>query len=628
MVSPYSPHSSWLPYSLLNDEPVSATGRDLLGAGRVAEQLAGLLVASRGSTPFTLAVDAGWGMGKSSLMRLVDARLSAAPGVQTVWYNAWTSTGDDALEGLIKSVLTGFDKRVLRRGLHRITRHRSLLGVLRALSLVVAGPLGIAAMTDELWNSMNVDAKTRNDMRDVIGELVRDWADAGPGLQDQRMLVVFIDDLDRCSEETVLAVCEAAKIYLDVPGLAFVIGCDRSAMAPNGLLRDMSPAAAAFMEKIFQTSYRIPVTDGEGTQEYVRWCAETAGISRYLDASLTDLLIERSARNPRRIKRLVNGFVLEATLNPMWRDFGPGGVIRTLLIQYFYPDFYRMMTTPSGAPDGDVVTEFRTYAELRRALRGPADDRSDFNPFLIAHDVRPLPPGQTEWRPGLLPELEQQLPVGFPGLAADPAFISLIGELMALPESRELVRQLRQGAPERSLTQLPPPPPLNSDDPYASYMPQYGMHGGPIPYQQPAYQRPSAQPEPPPDIPFAGMYVIWLDDHPQNNVEESARLTRFGAEVWQVADEGLASAELAVREPALLISNVQRGDDANAGFEYVSRLRRSAVYTGPVIFFTDRVTPARERQASALGVEKVTANFEDVSYALHQLSRERAARSG
>ncbi|MCZ4100397.1 MULTISPECIES: hypothetical protein [Streptomyces] len=44
MASPYSPHSSSLPYSLLNDEPVSATGRDLLGERRVAEQLAGLLV--------------------------------------------------------------------------------------------------------------------------------------------------------------------------------------------------------------------------------------------------------------------------------------------------------------------------------------------------------------------------------------------------------------------------------------------------------------------------------------------------------------------------------------------------------------------------------------------------------
>ncbi|MGA5562293.1 P-loop NTPase fold protein [Streptomyces platensis] len=54
-----------VPFALLNDEPVAGPGADLLGAGRAARRLAGLLVASRASTPFTLAVDAGWGMGKS-----------------------------------------------------------------------------------------------------------------------------------------------------------------------------------------------------------------------------------------------------------------------------------------------------------------------------------------------------------------------------------------------------------------------------------------------------------------------------------------------------------------------------------------------------------------------------------
>nr|WP_275405956.1 MULTISPECIES: P-loop NTPase fold protein [unclassified Streptomyces] len=682
-----------------------------MGAGRAAEQLAGLLVASRGSTPFTLAVDAGWGTGKSSLMRLVDARLGETPGVQTVWYNAWTSTGDDALEGLIKSVLTGFDKRVLRRGLDRVTRHRSLIKVLRALTLLIAGPLGIAAMTDELWKSMNLDAKTRNDMRESIRDLVQDWADGDPQLTEQRTLVVFIDDLDRCSEETVLAVCEAAKIYLDVPGISFVIGCDRSAMAPNGLLRDMSPDAAAFMEKIFQTSYRIPVTDSEGIQEYVRWCAETAGISRYLDAGLTDLLIERSGRNPRCIKRLVNGFVLEATLNPMWREFGPGGVIRTLLLQYFYPDFFRMMTAPSGASDGDVVTEFRTYRELRTAVRSPAEDilpdvHDRFEVFVAAHDGVLPRTDRNQWRPGLLPELEQQLPSGFPALAVDPAFNSLIDELMGLPESAELVRRLRQGAPDRSLataptawrpdgtgglpdypdpyTAYPPPaygvpaygqqggygvpaygqqggygvPGYGQQDGYGvpaygqqggAYgltfdqqggygVPAYGQQGAPIPAQhspqvlgrQPSGGQPPARPVPPPDLPFAGMDILWIDDHPGNNERVSVRLTAYGAVVREISDEEEADREIALREPTLIISGASRdGDaDADAGLHHVLRLQRDGTYTGPVIFFTGRVTPEREAVSALLDAVGITNDPERLHALVHVVARRlrRAAR--
>ena len=104
-------------FSLLNDEPVTEPDADLLGAGRAARELARLLHDSRTSTPFTLAVDAGWGMGKSSLMRLVEAELRQRKDAATVWYNAWTSTGADALEGLIESTLSSAELTVLVDGL-------------------------------------------------------------------------------------------------------------------------------------------------------------------------------------------------------------------------------------------------------------------------------------------------------------------------------------------------------------------------------------------------------------------------------------------------------------------------------------------------------------------------------
>ncbi|MFI0224718.1 P-loop NTPase fold protein [Streptomyces lydicus] len=521
------------PFALLNDEPVAEPGADLLGAGAAARQLAGLLVASRDSTPFTLAVDAGWGMGKSSLMRLVDAELAQAPEVHTVWYNAWTSTGADALEGLIKSVLMRFDRRVLRRGLARVTERRALLRAVRAVSTVAAGPLGVAGLVDELWKSLSVNSQARNEMRGAIGDLVKEWSETAE-FRPRRLLVVFIDDLDRCSEETVLAVCEAVKVYLDVPGLAFVVGCDRSALGPNGLLHDLSPAGSAFMEKIFQTSYRIPAADNYGVKDYIRWCARTAGVAPLLDDALVELLAQRSDRNPRRIKRLVNGFVLEATLNPVWRDFGPGAVIRTLLLQYFYPDFYRMMTGPSGTVDGDVVAEFRAYREVRRTLlaagAGPAEDElRAARDFLARYDLL-LPDPLGASGEAVLAVLERQLPNEFPGLVVNPAFTSLVDELTDRQDADRLLLRLREGPlgsggePTRMSREWAPVwqgvqgarvdgyttgfgPPLAwpGDGPYGGYpgqagvpaLPQQGTPQTPYPAQQ-------ATPYPEPPMPYGG----------------------------------------------------------------------------------------------------------------------------
>ncbi|WP_435124748.1 P-loop NTPase fold protein [Actinacidiphila sp. bgisy144] len=473
---------------LLNDEPVSGADDDELGARWAAEQLSALLLASRHATPFTLAVDGGWGMGKSSLMRLVDGRLKHTDGVHTVWYNAWSATGADALEGLIKSVLAQLDPNILRRTLRRLRSGSGPARLLRALTLLLAAPLGVAGMVDGLWRALSADATARNQMREALRVMLADWTAVprrgGPG----RLLVVFIDDLDRCSQETVLALCEALKVYLDVPGLAFVIGCDAEAMNEDGMLRNLTPAGAAFMEKIFQTTYRIPAPGNRDIQHYVQRCARRAGIADLLDQDqrLVELIAYRVARNPRRVKRLVNGLLLEANLNPIWSGLGTEAVLRTLLIQQLYIDFYRLMTVqnePGSQPE--VVETFFSYCEVRTLLRAGAGWTTGSErllaDFLGPHSVAlPAENDQAE-RETSLRLLERELPESFPVLAADPAFVSLLRGLRMLEGSDLVFQRLREGV----------------DRPSPSEQAPYGQAAyGQAPYGQVAQQRPEG-PQPP-----------------------------------------------------------------------------------------------------------------------------------
>jgi CheY-like chemotaxis protein len=628
--------------ALLDGEPVSEAEDDLLGGRRAAGKLARLLIDSRTSTPFTLAVDAGWGMGKSSLMRLVDAELRKASGVHTIWYNAWTSTGADTLEGLIKSVLTGFGRRTVRRALRRSADSGVLLGAGRWLLLGLSAPFGVTNLVDELWTRLSHNARARNEMRQNIDRLARDWS-ANP--RSPRLLVVFVDDLDRCSEETVLAVCEAVKIYLDVPGLAFVVGGDRAALSPAGLLRDLTPAGAAFMEKVFQTSYRVPVANEGDVREYVRACARKAGIDHLLDDELLRLLAERSARNPRRIKRLVNGFVLEATLNPVWQDFGPEAVIRVLLLQYLYADFYRMMTSPAGAVGGDVIAEFRTYQETRPLLRGTGEltgaQRNVLVDFLSRYGI-PLPDDPAQ-RGATLTELEEQLPSGFPDLVSDPAFTSLLAETLELPDAARLTERLRVGRPETPGERADPAWAAAVSHP--SSLPYLDVAGPPpqrafdVDYEPPAWYTDRARLENrarqdgagsfysrayvplPGDAPvpvprqeasateraLAGKHILWIDDAPEGLLHWQGLLEARGAQVRLVRTAEELQARLADDSPDLLISDITRFGDQQAGFTTLQALRRDDTYTGPAIFYTGRVTPVRQRRAQELGAS-VTAD--------------------
>jgi len=567
-------------FSLLNDEPVAGPADDLLGTGRAARELANLLHDSRGATPFTLAVDAGWGMGKSSLMRLVDAELRNKEGVHTVWYNAWTSTGADALEGLIKSVLMRFDRRVLRRALHRVSEQRALIGVLRTALTLVSGPLGVAALVDRLWRDLSVDAQSRNAMRDALRDLTTEWAESAP-YETRRLLVVFVDDLDRCSEETVLAVCEAVKVYLDVPGLAFVIGCDRSALGPSGLLRDLSPAGSAFMEKIFQTSYRVPVPAVDRIKEYVGRCAERSGIQDLLGESLVDLIAAHSSRNPRRIKKLLNGFGLERSLNLVWEPFSSEAVIRVLLLQQLYPDFYRTLLARDGA-DVNAIREFLRYRMARRMLSQPfarpePDAWATMVDCLNAYDLIPPSSNTPEsWGP-VLAQLEQYLPTGFPELSLDQNFIALLGDLTGMDELNALVERLQQGAPSIALADPDIPPAGGSDG-------APGTSGA-----------------------YRGMQVLWIDDHPDRNAAFVERLESEGAKVWLATDRERAEHVLGVTRIDLLISDVQRGLDRDAGITDLGHWRARGRYDGPVVFFARRVTPNSEARALELGARIATS---------------------
>ncbi|MDN3028153.1 P-loop NTPase fold protein [Streptomyces sp. S.PB5] len=569
-------------FALLNDEPVADPASDLLGTGRAARELARLLHDSRTSTPFTLAVDAGWGMGKSSLMRLVEAELKQGyQDVETVWYNAWTASGADALEGLIKSVLARFDKRRLRRALHHIEEHSLLIRAVQTVLTVVAAPFGAAGIVNRFWRDLSVDAKARNDMREALRDLATQWAESAPH-EPRRLLVVFIDDLDRCSEDTVLAVCEAVKVYLDVPGLAFVIGCDRSALGPSGLLRDLGPAGSAFMEKIFQTSYRIPVTGDEDIEGYVRQCAERSGVHELLaDETLVRLIAERSARNPRRIKRLINGFGLECSLNPVWQQYESEAVIRTLLLQHLYADFYRTLLA-SDRGHRNTAEEFLDYRVARRVLGQPAvtPDGESWQTtvrHLAEHGLAaPDLADPDEWGT-VLARLEEYLPIGFPALERDQNFVTLVEELLAMPGATELVERLRRGV-----------------GPVASV----------------AADEDEGRPRP-----YAGSFVLWVDDHPDNNAGIAGRLQSLGAKVALAEDA--RSAERILTGPTrvdLLISDVSRGMDGDAGFAALQRWRESGRYDGPAIFYTARVTPNGEQRSSGLSAEIATRPSELYEY--------------
>ncbi len=248
----------------------------------IAAGIAAVLVASMTSSPFVLAVDAGWGMGKSTLLRQVENHLPDNPHIVKLRFNAWTAEGENALEGLIKAVLGELDRNVLRRWVRRLARKQRLMGIAWVAFGVAARFFGVTRMVDELWSRMAVDAKSRNEFRSLIHGMLSDWISAVEVGSPDRALVVFIDDLDRCSDEVVVKICEAVKLYLDAPGLIFVMACDQSVLARGvaSSARGGTGEGRSYLEKIIQVAYRMPPPNEEQIRKLIHEYAQKSGTDR------------------------------------------------------------------------------------------------------------------------------------------------------------------------------------------------------------------------------------------------------------------------------------------------------------------------------------------------------------
>ncbi|MGI5457436.1 P-loop NTPase fold protein [Streptomyces sp. CA-249302] len=586
-------------FKLLSDEPVECADHDLLKAHDTADALSRLLVTSCGSTPMAVAVDARRGMGKSTLMRLVRARL-AERGVETVWYNAWSGRDDDQLERLLKAVLAGFGRRALIRFFAVPDGRRTLFGLLRLALAALAAFLGPAALVNVVWNSLTVDPRRRVDTQESVQRLAAAWTERRAKRGRPRLLVVFIDDLDRCTDQGVVAVCEAVKLYLGVRGIAFVVSCDRAALGPGGMLRDVSPEAVEFMEKIFQTSYRLPMAREEEIRKYIERSAADAGIAGLLDPGLTELVANGCGRNPRRIKRLINGFVLACRLNPVWTGHVPEAVFRVLLLQYCYPEFYRQLADQHETGRRGAVSEFVDYRRARRVL-GPAttEEASEagwgwVTSYFLEYEVKPPEPTVRDTWAGSLAELEGKLPNEFRELARDGDFNALLDGLMKLPDAEGLLEYLRQL-------------PLN-----AAVVPVAAQR-----VTEPAPTRVRED--------FTGLRVLWVDDYPVNNRRLVEYLTVRGATVVEAVDQ--QEAELALGDGAvdLVISDIGRGTGPEAGLDALQEWRDGGAYRGPVIFFASKCTPNRHTRARALDAQGPTSSPSQLMQWVLRVAQDRLA---
>ncbi|MFQ6226647.1 MrcB family domain-containing protein [Nocardia sp. NPDC002869] len=202
------------------------------------------------------------------LQAMVEGRLEAKRDEQQLQIDELEQELSQAEEMLTVALAHEEAKRLV---LNEAERRRDELTPAVALQRFIAD----RADTAEYDEHLGVVTRIHHDLHELSRRLHAALSDPDSVL---KRIVLYIDDLDRCSPETVVAVLEAVHLFLALPHFVVIMGVDHRSL--EGSLRTEHPGVLAagdhlttpadYLEKIFQLTFTLPAMTEDGCRAILR----------------------------------------------------------------------------------------------------------------------------------------------------------------------------------------------------------------------------------------------------------------------------------------------------------------------------------------------------------------------
>jgi KAP family P-loop domain len=361
---------------LIDDQALSTASDDAFRLTDFVTEL--VAVCERTTLPVNVALFGAWGSGKSSLANLLEQRFKDGDHKTVAFarFDAFKYAGIALRRHLLSQLAEAFDidGKKYGEGLYRARNtntyelpaedRRRFAGLLAAVAGIVAlvllgvsaivglvadtgskGAFGPAfraaleggvpsllfasglvatllAITGKTFTVQSTQAPPSTDeefgrlFNDLVKEVVH-----GKGCE---RIVIFVDELDRCSPGQVVAVLETIKTFLHIDPCVFVVAADKQAIeqalgeqarqaTPEDVVNPYYSAGSAYLDKIFQHQLSLPPLLPRTLSQFaLELVAERPGTWRQIEnkAELVTVLVAAHVRSPRRVKVLLNAFLL------------------------------------------------------------------------------------------------------------------------------------------------------------------------------------------------------------------------------------------------------------------------------------------------------------------------------
>jgi hypothetical protein len=360
---------------LIDDRALDTREEDAFRLSDIADELLG--ICRHAPTPATIALYASWGSGKSSLGRILETELRNDKEIAYTRFDALKYAETPLRRHFLSQVANGFGVNNSKYGedLYRSIKGTDfkvtpakverLIGVvLTAIGSVIAVIVGYALIASAFASKHTYWHNFGQTLRDSAGAVILsatalaavlalvsqsltvDTSTEAPSSSEEferlfkelvaealkekkcKRLVIFIDELDRCSSDQVVSVLETLRTFLEVKSCVFVVAADQQALerAATDAARQATPvnpgnpyysAGSAYLDKIFQYQFPMPPLLPRRLSRFALDLVEDRpGIWQLVPnrPELVSVLVPTHVRSPRRVKALLNSFALSYRL--------------------------------------------------------------------------------------------------------------------------------------------------------------------------------------------------------------------------------------------------------------------------------------------------------------------------
>ena len=193
--------------------------------------------------PFTLCINASWGAGKTTFVKLWKKTLEER-GINSIYFSAWEE--DFTREPLIALLgeIKGYVDRLKTKGERLKWVMGSFADVATKVAMHAPSTLAKAAMKqvagidcsdliDSVRGQVAESIKKYQEDKQIVERFKKLLAQVVAGLADNKPFVIFIDELDRCRPLYAIEFLERVKHLFGVRGLIFVLSTDKEQLGES-----------------------------------------------------------------------------------------------------------------------------------------------------------------------------------------------------------------------------------------------------------------------------------------------------------------------------------------------------------------------------------------------------------